>query len=127
MQDVKHYEMTKHDKYNLGDRDMDGRLVDNKDKIIREFDKGKPCILSIQEILEVSETKLDDVSELNSNETLRSSGIILLVLLEYDNTYSLSNRTPRYTFRVNRVHNQENKIVETTVINSTDRILRDRH
>eukprot|EP00484_Ammonia_sp_Unknown_P030096 CAMPEP_0197026890 /NCGR_PEP_ID=MMETSP1384-20130603/6896_1 /TAXON_ID=29189 /ORGANISM="Ammonia sp." /LENGTH=458 /DNA_ID=CAMNT_0042455649 /DNA_START=35 /DNA_END=1411 /DNA_ORIENTATION=+ len=134
MLDLKHYELTGHEKYCLTGEQMDGKLVDFDGNELMHFPPNQSLILTVQDLLDAAETDLSDLSDAESHggsiktdETMRHAGIMLMVIINYDNTYSTHNRNPKYTMQVVRIKQAEYKVTESIQWNQTYRMIRDRH
>jgi len=131
MLDLKHYELTGgHEKYCLTGDQMEGQLVSLDDKVVyKTFTVNEPMIVTLKELLVASGTDLADLSDFegNADESMRHSGIRLMVIINYDNTYATYNRLPRFDVRVVRIKQAEYKVQETIYVNDTHYLIRDRH
>merc|ERR1712228_408179 len=134
MLDMKHYELTGHEKYCLTGEQMEGKMVDFNGNVIKSFVANEPLIVSLQELLDAAGTDLsypidavNNNGSINQGESMRHSGIVLIVLITYDNTYATHDRNPKYTLRVIRIKRAEYKVIESVYLNSTIRMIRDRH
>eukprot|EP01084_Bolivina_argentea_P226018 381853_1 len=134
MLDVKHYELTGHEKYCLTGEQMEGKLLDSDGHEMKHFPANNSLIVTLQELLDASGTNLSHLSDAVDNngsiyngESMRHSGILLMVLINYDNTYATYNRNPKYSIKVIRIKRAEYKVTETIYFNETYRMIRDRH
>ena len=120
---------TGHEKYCLTGEQMDGKLLDSNGDEMIHFPANQSLIVSLRDILTAADTDLDDLSDAidDSEESMRHSGIMLMVLIDYDNTYGTKNRNPKYTMKVIRIQRAEYKAIESIYFNATYRMTRDRH
>ena len=103
MLDMKHYDLTGHEKYCLTGEQMEGKMVDFNGNEIKSFAPNQPLIVSLQELLYAAGTSLSDPIDavsnngsINSGESMRHSGIVLIAMITYDNTYGTRNRFGSY-------------------------------
>ena len=134
MEDIRHYELTNHEKYSLTGYEMNGKLKNIHGKVLKKFPKHEELILTVQDILDASDTNLDDLSDVSystsveGDKTMRYSGIMLMFIISYDNTYSTSShRHPKYTIRINRINYADYKVVELIDYNDTIKLYRERY
>lgn len=95
-------------------RVMRGKLVDVNDRTLQEFVPGNAGdVVTVSQVLKAGNVRLRNPSDAHdsANETMRYSGIVLLMNIEYSNLDDL-NAYPTYTISINRFVNAESKVVE---------------
>jgi len=92
---------------------------------------GQSDIIPLKDILSYVETNLDSQSDTASPgaiETFRSAGIVILCLINYDNTYSFNQDNIRYETQFKKVAGTEFKAVEPVYsVPVGQRMTRNRH
>jgi hypothetical protein len=122
------YLATHSTRYTGANSDMAGKLVDGNDKVLQEFGLGRD-IITVGTFLNAAGITLETLSIAvghDANETLRSSGLVMLVFIYYSNLDDLSGR-PTYTYSATVIPGAEYKITQADAINSTARTTTDRH
>eukprot|EP01084_Bolivina_argentea_P100843 180921_1 len=134
MLDVKHYDLTGHEKYCLTGEQMEGQLLDFNDNVLKTFPANRPMRVTLSDLLQATGTNLDETSDsvsingsIYQGESMRHAGIVLMVIINYDNTYGTKNRNPKYTVKAIRIKRAEYKVIETIHYNETYRMNRNRH
>eukprot|EP00455_Lapot_gusevi_P031187 TRINITY_DN3370_c0_g1_i3.p1 TRINITY_DN3370_c0_g1~~TRINITY_DN3370_c0_g1_i3.p1 ORF type:complete len:461 (-),score=130.75 TRINITY_DN3370_c0_g1_i3:262-1644(-) len=108
------WSQTKDKRFSRVSTEMQGSIRDSNDNPIYTFPFGKPDVLPIKLLLSSAGVALENPADtpdaLVKAESMRHSGIILLVFLSYDN---LKTAEPAYTYYVSRVANSEYKVLQT--------------
>ena len=109
---------------------MKGKLVNKNGHTLRHFGNNQTDILSLYDLLHAANVKsLNELSDdpTDLNESYRHAGIVLLLGIDYSNEYSSSISNVEYTYSVTRVPKIEYKVTTTQFINTTQRLVFDRH
>jgi len=77
---------------------------------------GKPDIIELGLLLNYTGINLDAPSLINPNLTIRYDGLIILVFIDYSNTYSRSTNNIKYTYSASVVQDTEFTVVEPIVL-----------
>jgi hypothetical protein len=84
---------------------------------------GTRDIIAVQTLLEAAGiASLDQVAGTDpdlSEQTLRDSGLVLLLQIQYDNFFSFNSSNVQYTYDVDTVPNTEYKSIQTVTFNNT--------
>ncbi|KAF2071100.1 hypothetical protein CYY_007586 [Polysphondylium violaceum] len=80
--------------------------------------QGKPDIIELGLLLNYTGINLDNPSLINPNLTMRYDGLIILVFIDYSNTYSNSIKNIKYTYSTSVVQDTEFTVVEPVVLDN---------
>ncbi|KAG9289925.1 hypothetical protein G9A89_010231 [Geosiphon pyriformis] len=117
---------------------MDGKLVNHKGKVLKSWTnatrtadnpKADGDILTIRQILDAAGADLDAISSApgaDSRETYRSSGLVIVVVIEYINV-PFKDNVITYTYYPQMIDGNEYKTVESIYGGDKSYILKERH
>jgi len=106
---------------------LTGNMVDQNGNVLQSFGQG-PDIITLDRFLQAAGITLGAAADYISakpGESKRSSGVVLLVALDYENNGSPT--APTYQYRVSDIPGSEYKSVEVLRLNDTFRLVNDRH
>jgi ATP P2X receptor len=90
--------------------------------------KGEHDIITLGALLDAAGVDLDGVSSANTNRSVRDDGTVILVNIEYSNTYTFSTSNVRYQYHVSRVANTKFKGEQVITSKNIDkRVIFNRH
>jgi len=126
-QAVEFYKTSHSDDFSGSTGSLTGNMVDQNGNVLQNFGHG-PDIITLDRFLQAAGITLGAAANYISakpGESKRSSGVVLLVALDYENNGS--PEPPTYQYRVSDIPGSEYKTQEVIRLNDSFRVVNDRH